>query len=478
MKKADRKYWDPRMETLSLEEIRLLQEKQLKKKVEFVYNKSLFYRKKFDAIGLRPEDIQTLEDITKIPTTNKTDLRAMVGRCLEEGKKPYAEILAVPEEQIASIHATSGTTGIPFSVPLTVAELTDRGFVFTGEFLARNYWAAGLRPGDIMAYMWNLGGAMVGGGNHIISQGACSPASFLTLLPCHVGRTDFVLRTMKEVGATAVHCTPSYATYIPEYAEKMGFDLKGLKIKIIVTAGEPGPASVPGLRAKLEEAWGAKVFDTYGAQAAILPYECEFHTGFHVQSDINILEIIDPETRQPVPPGQYGTIVGTTLSEFGEAFPHLRFDTEDRGALLYDECPCGRTHPRLASVPGRWDDMIKVKGYQLHPNNVEKVVGETPGCTGEFFIIVDRDDLGKDSVLIRVEYEPSVSDVKEFQSRLQHLIRKAITLKADIEMVPKGSLGGEVFKKRRIIDIRTEEAKKKFETAIKQAAQRGIVKPG
>ena len=110
-----------------------------------------------------------------------------------------------------------------------------------------------------MAYMWNPGGAMVGGGNHIISQGACSPASFLTLLPCHVGRTDLVLKTMKEVGATAVHCTPSYATYIPEYAERLGFNLKSLNLKVIITAGEPGPASVPGLRAKLEEAWGPRL---------------------------------------------------------------------------------------------------------------------------------------------------------------------------------------------------------------------------
>jgi len=456
MKEMERAYWDPKMELLSPAEIRVLQEKRLRRKVEFVYEKSAFYRKKFDAVGLEPGDIKTLEDINKIPTTNKADLREMVGRMVEEGRKPFAEIITIPEEKIASIHATSGTTGIPFSAPYSEQELTDRGFVFTGEFLARAYWAAGLRPGDVMAYMWNLGGAMVGGGNHIIAQGAASPASFPVLIPCHLGRTEFTLKTLRELKATAVTCTPSYASYIPEYAQKIGFDLKSIGIRTICTAGEPGPASVPGLRDRLQEAWGARVFDTYGAQSAIMPYECEYHTGFHIQSDINILQILDPTTREPLPPGQYGSIVGTTLFEFDEAFPYVRFDTEDRGAILIDECPCGRTHPRLGSVPGRWDDMIKVKGYQVHPNNAEKVVAETPGCTGEFLILVDKDPEGKERVLIKVEYKPQVTDVEEFRSRLQYLLRKAMTLKVEVEAVPSGGLGRFVMKKTRIVDIRTE----------------------
>ena len=467
MSKMDRKYWDPKMELLSTGEIRILQENRLKRKVEFVYHKSPFYRKKFDAVGLEPGDIKTLEDINKIPTTNKTDLREMVGRMLAEGKKAFAEIITIPEEKIVSIHATSGTTGIPFSAPYSEQELTTRGFVFTGEFLARAFWAAGLRPGDVMAHMWNLGGAMVGGGNHIIAQGAASPAAFPVLIPCHVGRTKFTLKTLKELKATAVCCTPSYATYIPEYAEKIGFDIKSIGIGTILTAGEPGPASVPGLRDRLQQAWGAKAFDTYGAQSAIMPYECEYHTGFHIQSDINLLQVLDPQTREPLPPGQYGSIVGTTLFEFDESFPYIRFDTEDRGAIVVDECPCGRTHPRLASVPGRWDDMIKVKGYQVHPNNAEKVVAETAGCSGEFLIIVDKDKEGKERVTIKVEYEPDITDAEEFRSKVQFLLRKAMTLKVEVEAVPKGGLGRFVMKKTRIVDIRTEEARKKYEESIK-----------
>lgn len=467
MNEMERKYWDPKLELLTREEIRVLQEKRLKSKVEYIYANSPFYRRKFDEIGLEPGDIKNLEDIDKIPTTDKSQLRDTVVKSVQEGKRPFHEFITMPEKDVVTIHATSGTTGVPFSAPYSRPEVTDKGFVYTGEFLARAFWAAGLRPGDIMGYMWNLGGAMVGGGNHIITQGACAPASYMILIPCHVGRTELTLRMLKEFGATAVCSTPSYASYIPEYAQSIGFNIKDLKIKVVICAGEPGPGSVPGLRSKLEEAWGAKVYDVYGAPSAIMPYECEFHTGFHIQSDINIIQIVDPETKQSLKPGEYGSIVGTTLFEFNEAFPWLRFDTEDRGAIIEEPCPCGRTHPRLASVPGRWDDMVKVKGYRLYPDAVEKAVADTEGCSGEFLIIVDKDDAGKDRVSITVEHEPDIKNVDEFQKKAEHSIRTLITLKADVKVAPKGTLGRYVMKKQRLVDIRTKEAKEKFEQAAK-----------
>ncbi|MCL5961534.1 MAG: hypothetical protein M1358_19850 [Chloroflexi bacterium] len=464
---TERRYWDPKIETMSLEELRILQERRLKRKVEFVYDNSAHFRRKFDEIGLLPGDVRNLEDINKIPLTNKNDLREGVVRAMSAGKKVFSEFLTVPERDIRTIHATSGTTGIPFTVPYTELEMTSRGFIATGDFLARAYWAAGLRYGDVLGHLWNLGGAMVGGGNHIIAKGACGPEYYMTLVPCHVGRTAQILKVLEDVGASGFTSTPSYALYIPEYAESIGIDVRDLKLKAIFCAGEPGPASIPGVRERLEEAWGAKVFDTYGAPSAVVPYECEFHTGFHIQADINVIQIIDPETKKELPPGEYGSIVGTTVYEYNEAFPWLRFDTEDRGALIEEPCPCGRTHPRIASVPGRWDDMVKIKGFQLHPNAVERVIGETKGCSGEFLIIVDKDDEGKDRVSIRIEHEPDLGNLERFRENLQHSIRTVITLKANVEMLPKGTLGRFVMKKQRIVDLRTKEARDKFEQSVR-----------
>ena len=467
MNNTDRKYWDPKFELLSREEIRILQENRLRERVNYIYAHSPFYRKKFDKIGLEPGDIRVLEDINKIPITDKYELRETAAKSVEEGKKPFHEFSTVPELDIRAFHASSGTTGMPFTYPMTEPEITWRGFVHTGEFCARAYWAAGLRPGDIIAHIWSLGGAMPGGGNHVITKGASSPANYMTLIPCHVGRTELILKMLEQCGCTAICCTPSYASYMLEFAKSIGVDVGELDIQFVMCAGEPGPASIPGLRARLEEGWRARVFDTYGANSVVMPYECEFHTGFHIQSDINIVQIIDPETKEELEPGVYGSIVGTTIFDYNEAFPWLRFNTEDRGAIIEEPCPCGRTHAQIASVPGRWDDMVKVKGYQLHPNAVEKIIAETDGCTGEFIIIVDKDKEDKDRVSITVEHDPLIKDVDAFREKLEHAIRTVITLKANVKAVPVGTLGRYVMKKQRLADIRTKEAREKFDQATK-----------
>lgn len=307
---------------------------------------------------------------------------------------------------------------------------------------------------------------MVGGGNHIIAKGACIPELFLTIIPCHVGSTEKVLSMMKDVGATAICCTPSYALYMPEVARKIGIDLKeDLHIKAIVTGGEPGGASVPGLRDKLKGFWGAEIFDMYGAPGVGLNYECEYHNGFHIQSDGTLIQVVDPETKEELPHGQLGSLVGTGLGM--AAFPWLRFNTEDQGAISEEPCPCGRTHPRIVSVPGRWDDTIKIKGFQLHPNSIEKVVNETRGCSGEFLIILDKDEESKDRVSVKVEYEPEVQNVELLRNEVEHAIRVLITLKAEIELVPKGSLDRFVMKKKRVIDNRSKEKREKFDEASK-----------
>jgi phenylacetate-CoA ligase len=463
---SDRKYWDPKIELMSLKEIKILQERKLRKYVEYLYSTSIFYRKKFDAVGLKPDHIKTLNDINKIPPVNKYDFRESYERSLEEGKRPFAEFITVPEKEVVTIHASSGTTGTPFSFPFLEPELTAMGVLATGEHAARQFWAAGLRPGDILAHVWNLGGAMAGGGNHIVGKGACIPELYLTVIPCHVGKTKTMLQLLLDVQATAMICTPSYATYMPEAATEMGIDLKkDLKLKSIITGGEPGGASVPGLRDKLKDLWGAEVFDLYGGVGAGLCHECESHSGFHIPCDMALVQVINPETKEELPAGEYGSLVGTWFNQRG--FPVLRFDTEDQAAITEEPCECGRTHPRILSVPGRWDDMIKIKGFQLHPNSIEKIVSGKEGCTGEFLIVLEKDKKSRDQVTIQVEYEPDLEDVKAFGDRLGHEIRVAITFKADVQMVPKGTLGRYVMKKQRVIDNRSKDQKEKFEKSLK-----------
>jgi phenylacetate-CoA ligase len=463
---VSRKYWDPKIELMNLKEIKILQERRLRRVVDFVYSRSPFYRRKFDEVGLKPKHIKTLKDINKIPLTNKYEFRDSYARSLEAGKLPFSEFITVPEGQVVTIHASSGTTGIPFSFPYLEREITEHGILATGEHAARQFWAAGLRPGDILAHIWNLGGAMAGGGNHIIAKGACIPELFLTMIPCHVGNTEKILQIMKDVNATAMICTPSYAVYMPEVAKNIGIDLKkDIHLKAVVTGGEPGGASIPGLRDKLKGLWGAEIFDMYGGIGTGLDHECEAHSGFHIQSDIVFVQVIDPETKEELPQGEYGSLVGTGLEL--SAFPVLRFDSEDRGAISEERCECGRTHPRILSVPGRWDDMIKIKGFQLHPNSIEKVVNETKGCSGEFLVILDKDESQKEQMSIKVEYEPDVEDIEQFREKLEHHIRVVITFKANVEMVPKGTLNRYVMKKQRVIDNRSKEKKEKFEDSLK-----------
>jgi phenylacetate-CoA ligase len=466
MNEMERKYWDPKIELMSFEEIKILQERRLRQVVEYVYLRSPFYRKKFDKVGLKPNHIKILKDINKIPLSDKYEMRESAEFSVNEGKLPFSEFITVPEELVVTIHCTSGTTGTPFTAPLLEPEITSRGMIATGESAARQFWAAGLRPGDIIAHMWNLGGAMVGGGNHVIAKGACIPELYMTVIPCHVGNTEKVLRMMIDMNATAICCTPSYAAYMPQVAQKMDINLKTeLKIKSIITGGEPGGVSVPGLRDKLKDLWGAEIFDMYGAPGVGLSYECESREGFHTQADSTLIQVVDPETGQELPYGELGSIVGTGLAP--AAFPWLRFNTEDKGRMTEERCECGRTHPRLLSVPGRWDDVIKIKGFQLHPNAVEKVIVENQGCSGEFLIILDKDREGKDHVAIKIEHNLDVRNVKQLRDHVEHALRVLITLKADVEMVPEGTLDRYVMKKLRLIDNRSQDQKDKFDQASK-----------
>jgi phenylacetate-CoA ligase len=463
---SSQKYWDPRNELMSPAELRILQERKLRQAVGQAYDHSPFYRSRFDEAGIRPEDIRTLEDINKIPLLDKYMLRDATKEAVAAGKRPFHEFATVSEEAFVTIHTTSGTTGVPFTEPFIEPELMMRGFPACGDMSARAYWAFGLRPGDILAHLWNLGGAMVGGGNHVMAKGGCTPALFLTVLPGHVGNSEEILRLMKDVKATAMISTPSYSKYLGELGAKMGIDVrKEMDVRVVVCAGEPGPASVPGLRDELEDLWGAKAYDEYGAPGVWLAVECEGQCGFHIAADHAYVQIIDPETKEELPPGEMGSIVATKLGP--SAMPFIRFDTEDRGALITEPCVCGRTHPRISSVPGRWDDVIKVKGFRFYPDTVEKIVKETKGCTGEFVVFLEKNEQGRDNVRIQIEHGEGIADLEGFREKLEHTLVTLITLKADVELVPKGGIGRYVMKTQRVVDIRSEEAKRKYLEATK-----------
>jgi phenylacetate-CoA ligase len=438
----------------------------MRQAIKQAYYHSPFFTQRFDEAGIRPEDIRTLEDLNKIPLLDKYMLRDLTREAVTANKKPFHKIATVPEEDFVTVHTTSGTTGVPYTEPFTEVYLSARGFTAAGDSPARGYWSFGLRPGDVIAHLWNLGGAMVGGGNHVMSSGAAIPALFLTIIPGHVGRSEEILRLMRDVKATAMISTPSYSKYLGELALKMGMDMKkDLNLKVVITAGEPGPASVPGLREDLEKLWEAKAYDMYGAPGVMLAHECEARCGFHISADYVYVQIVDPETKEELPSGKMGSIVATKIGL--NDMPFIRFDTEDRGAFITEKCPCGRTHPRISSVPGRLDDMVKVKGFRFYPDTVEKVIKETKGCTGEFQIFLEKDEKNRDKVRIQVEHEEGITDLADFHKKLSHAIVTMITLKADVEIVPKGKIGRYVMKAQKVVDLRSEEARKKYEEASK-----------
>ena len=429
-------FYDEKIETMPVEELKKLQLAKLKKAVEYAYNNSKFYKNMFDRSGLKPSDIQTLEDIRKIPFTVKTDLR---------DNYPYG-LNAVPMEDIARIHASSGTSGKP-----TVVTYTKNDLEMWSECMARLITMAGVTKKDIVQISFGYGlftGAL---GLH---QGMEKVGA--TVIPASSGNTERQIMLLKDLDATVLVATPSYALYIAEMIEKMGLDINDFKLRVGLFGSE---ASSVEMHNELERRLHVLSTDNYGLSEIIGPGvagECTYKQGLHVNEDYFYIEILNPETFEPVPDGEYGELVITALSK--EAMPILRYRTKDITRIIPGTCPCKRTMRRLDKFQGRTDDMLVIRGVNVFPSQIEGVLMDIPEVGSSYEIVVTRENY-MDKLEVSVEVADSglldnYKKLEELRAKIRHNLKTVLQIDAVVKLVEPLTLKRFEGKAKRVTDLR------------------------
>jgi phenylacetate-CoA ligase len=440
-----KKYWNPLMERLPQEQLRALQLRKFKKMVTWAYERSKFHRRLYQEAGLEPGDIRHYEDISKVPKVEKAMMRSIQ----RKDPFPYGEALCVPLEEVVEFRQTSGTTGQPVYQPDTWQD-----WEWWAESWAYILYAQGFRRIDRVFLPF--------GYNVFVAFWAAHYAA--EKLGCEVvpgGVLDTAARILKiqELQATGMMATPSYVLTMADTARNR---LKlnppvDLTIRRIVCAGEPG-ASIPSTRKRMEEAWGAKVYDHVGAtEIGAWGFECQEQAGIHVNEAFFLLEIEDLITGQPITsPGQKGKMVITALDR--QAQPCIRFDSKDLVEWADDPCPCGRTFRLLkGGVSGRADDITKVKGVLLSPSAIEEVVRGIPELGDEYEVVVTK-KRDTDEIVLKVEILPGRENVQEeMLARLKNQLRLQTNLNYQIEIHPFQSLPRPEGKARRFKDLRKHD---------------------
>jgi phenylacetate-CoA ligase len=418
-------------------DIQKIQLEKLKEQVKYCYENSSFYRKKFDEVGLKPEDIKTLADIVKIPFTLKSDLR---------DNYPYGMVTTKPEE-IVEIHASSGTTGNPI-----VGSYTKSDMDMWSELMARCMYTTGARPQDIIHVSYGYGLFTGGLGMHygIQKLGA-------RVVPASGGNTERQIKLMKDLGATVLACTPSFAVYLAETMTKEGINpRKDLKLKRGIFGAEPWSNKI---RERIEAETGLEAYDIYGLTELCGPgvsIECEEHDGLHVWEDHFIVETIDPDTGEQLAPGEEGELVFTTLTKKG--MPMLRYRTRDISKIVTETCKCGRTHARMMRVTGRSDDMLIIRGVNVFPSQVEYAVMSFSELAAQYLIVVDRPD-ALDTFVVKVELSEKAAknpnlDVTGLKNEIGKKIHVVTGISADVQIVKPGELPRTEGKAKRVLDLR------------------------
>lgn len=431
----EKKYFQPEIETMPVEEIKALQEKKLVKQVKYVYENVPYYRNLMDKKGVKPEDIQTLKDISKLPFLSKDDLREAY---------PYG-LLGTDLKNIVRIQSTSGTTG-----KRVVAFYTQNDIELWEECCARAIVAAGGTDEDVcqVCYGYGLftGGAGLNGGSHKVG---------CMTLPMSSGNTDRQIQFMMDLGSTILCCTPSYAAYIGESLAEHGYKPEDNKLKAGIFGAEPWTEE---MRQSIEKSLGIKAYDIYGLTETSGPgvaFECEEQTGMHINEDHFYAEIIDPDTGEVLPEGEKGELVFTSLDK--EGFPLLRYRTKDICILSREKCACGRTHIKMTKPLGRSDDMMIIRGVNVFPSQIETVLLKE-GYTPNYQIVVDRVN-NTDTFDIYVECSPErfsdkVSEMQTSERSLALAMRAMLGINPKIHLVAPKSIERSEGKAVRVIDKR------------------------
>ena len=431
-------YWNKKIETMPLADIKKMQLDLLKKLVSTMYDSSKFYHDKMKAAGIRPDDIKKLEDVAKLPTMKKTDLR-----------DNYPDKLFVrPQSDIIRYHASSGTTGKP-----TVVGYTRNDIENWSESLARAFTSCGLGKNDVIQVSNGYGLFTGGLGMHYGAEKLGA-----TALPASTGNTARQIELMTDLPVTGIACTPPYMFHIADTCEKMNISIKNdTKLRVGILGAEPWSES---MRKKLQERTEILAQNCYGTSELSGPMftECTEQKGIHVWSDLCLMEILD-KNGEPCADGEKGEMVITMLQK--EAFPLIRYKIGDISSLEWEKCACGRTHPRLQRLSGRTDDMLIVRGINVFPSQIEDVIGEMDFLTPFYHITVDATNY-MDRMVVEVEIaEQALTDdmmkmermKKEFDRRLKDVLN----IKADIKLALPGSMPRVEGKSKHVTDLRSYE---------------------
>jgi len=428
--------WNKEIECMGRQQMRALQSERLIKLVNHVYNNVAFYRKRMDETGVKPLDIQSIDDIVKLPFTYKTDLR---------DNYPFG-LFAVPMKDIVRVHASSGTTGKPTTVGYTKNDIEN-----WREVVARCLTMAGIGANDIMQISYGYGLFTGGLGVHYGAE-----TTGCSVVPISGGNTRRQLQLMSDFGSTVLACTPSYALHLADALAENGYSLADMKLKVGVFGAEPWTEN---MRLELEKKWGIHAHDIYGLSEVMGPgvaNDCTFHTGLHIHEDHFYPEIVHPDTKEPLVDGQEGELVFTTLTK--EGIPLLRYNTRDLSTLSRETCECGRTSVRMKKITGRSDDMLIIRGVNLFPSQIEHVLLELGETSAHYMLYVDREN-NLDTLELKVELDETkltdtIRDLQNLSRKIAHALNSAIGLSVKVTLVEPRTITRSEGKAVRVVDNR------------------------
>ncbi|MBF7096474.1 phenylacetate--CoA ligase family protein [Alkalibacter mobilis] len=428
--------WNEHYECMPRESLKKLQDERLKKTVERVYYNVEFYRRKMQALGLEPGDINGIDDIHKLPFTTKDDLR---------DNYPFG-LFATPLENVTRLHASSGTTGKP-----TIVGYTRHDIEIFSEVVARSLSAAGIGKNDILQNAYGYGLFTGGLGIHYGAE-----KLGVTVVPISAGNTKKQVQFLQDFGTTAMSLTPSYALYLAETLEEMDIDPKSLNLKVGIFGAEPWTEN---MRKEIEKRLDIKAIDIYGLSEIIGPgvsIECMEQNGLHIFEDHFFPETINPKTLEPTAKGEEGELVFTTLTK--EALPLIRYRTRDLTTLNYEACACGRTTVRMKKCTGRSDDMLIIRGVNVFPSQVESVLLELGETSPHYMLIVDRiNNLDTLEVLVEVDekiFSDEIRHLETLTKKISYTLESTLNISVKVKLVEPQTIARSEGKAKRVIDNR------------------------
>ncbi len=431
--------WNDEFECMPVEQIQKFQLEKLKETVAWVSEKIPFYTEKFKEAGISADSINSIEDVSKLPVTVKNDLR---------DNYPFG-LCAVPIEEVVRVHASSGTTGKPITGPYTADDLEQ-----WTECMARNLWAAGIRPTDIVQNAYGHGLFTGGLGFH---QGACKLGC--AVVPTGAGMTERQITILKDFKSNVLLATPSYTLTIAERAEEMKVDIKSLPLRVGVFGAEPWTTQ---MRTEIENRMEIKAMEAYGLTELGGPgvaFDCEAQEGLHINEDHYLAEVVDPATFEPLPLGEKGELIFTSLQR--RAMPMIRYRTKDITRLYREKCSCGRTMLKMEKLSGRTDDMLIISGVNVFPSQIEALLLEIDEVEPQYRLVVRKKGY-LDQLTVQVEgksevYEAGDQKRHEVEGKISAHIKGMMGIGVEVELVEPKFIARSEGKALRVVDERPKQ---------------------